>query len=193
MAHNDTGSDRKTRVGTPKSEGTEGRMTKVMPVSTGSPSVRGYMGKADTRKIVGVLTTFTWQPQGELFPIREGKNFIGSDKVYSDASHQDCDIQIQEDERMSGEHALILCRGGVYEIIDQTSSNGTYLNGDMLPANQSHRLENYSEIQAGSTVFTFIKIAPSKKAEEHVSPPQPTEEEVKTERKPEDKSKTFIK
>ncbi len=169
MANKETPPDRKTRVGMNEPARSEGRMTKTMPVSEGSPSSGGYyMGKDDTRKIVGVLTTYTWQPQGQLFPIREGKNFIGSDKVYSDASHQPCDIQIKQDERMSGEHALILCRGGVYEIIDQTSSNGTFLNGDMLPANQSQRLENYSEIKAGSTLFTFIKIAPPKTAEEHV-------------------------
>jgi pSer/pThr/pTyr-binding forkhead associated (FHA) protein len=168
-------------------------MTKTMPVSSGPTSIGGFMGKEDTRKIVGILISFTWQPQGQLFPIREGKNFVGSDKVYSDASHQDCDIQIKEDERMSGEHALILCRGGVYEIIDQTSSNGTFLNGDMLPANQSQKLENYSEIKAGSTLFIFIKIAPPKGAEERVSPPPTRKEEKKTEQEVDDKRDTFVK
>ena len=131
------------------------------------------MGKDDTRKIVGILITFTWQPPGQMFPVREGKNFIGSDKVSSDASHQDCDVQIKQDERMSGEHALILCRGGVYEIIDQTSSNGTFLSGEMLPANQSQKLENYSEIKAGSTLFTFIKVTAPEGEKHVILPPKP--------------------
>lgn len=158
--------DRKTRVGVvnPKPEG---RVTKTIPAGGGHAKAGGHIGAGDTRQVVGVLATYTWLPQGALFPIREGKNFIGSDKVSSDASHQDCDVQISQDRRMSGEHALILCRQGIYEIIDQTSSNGTFLNGVMLSANQSQQLKNYSEIKAGSTVFTFIKIEPPVGSEKH--------------------------
>lgn len=193
MAHQHTPPDRKTSVGTFKPATAEPRMTKTMPVSGGSTSSGGHMGKEDTRKIVGILLTFTWQPQGQMFPVREGKNFIGSDKVYSDASHQDCDIQIQQDERMSGEHVLILCRGGVYEIIDQTSSNGTFLSGEMLPANQSKKLKNYAEIKAGSTLFTFIKVTPPEGEEQHVSPPPDPIVDDKVDPITDDKKDTIVR
>jgi pSer/pThr/pTyr-binding forkhead associated (FHA) protein len=117
-----------------------------------------YVGEGDTRLIVGVLITYTWRPEGELFPVREGKNFIGSGDISSEAFHRSSDVQIPQDRRMSGEHALILCRHGAYEIIDQTSSNGTFLNGKMLRANHATEIPNYAKIQAGSTIFTFIQI-----------------------------------
>ena len=84
------------------------------------------LAKATPRRIVGALITYTWLPEGHLFPVREGKTFIGSGDVSSEAIHRSCDVQIPQDRRMSGEHALILCRHGTYEVIDQTSSNGTF-------------------------------------------------------------------
>jgi len=104
------------------------------------------------------LVTYTWHPEGQLFPVREGKTFIGSGDISSEAFHRSCDVQIPEDRRMSGEHALILCRHGAYEIIDQTSSNGTFLNDRMLRANASTEIPHYAKIQTGFTVWTFIHI-----------------------------------
>ena len=48
---------------------------------------------------------------GRDLPVREGKNFIGSGDVSSESAHRVCDIHIPHDNMMSGEHALILCRG----------------------------------------------------------------------------------
>ncbi len=191
MAHQET-PDRETRIGTTTPSQPEDRMTRTMPVSGDSTNIGGHMGKEDTRKIVGVLITFTWQPQGQMFPIREGKNFIGSDKVYSESSHQDCDIQIKLDLRMSGEHALILCRSGKYELLDKNSSNGTFVNGEMLSALGAQELQNYSKVKAGSTLFTFIKIeAPA--GEEHVSLPPKKKEAKKSEPEDNDKKDTIVR
>ena len=112
----------------------------------------------DTRKIVGVLVTYSWRPGGQLFPVREGKNYIGSDN--RSAQHL-CGIHIANDHKMSGVHALILCRSGKNEIIDRESSNGTFLDGEMLSSNQSYELKNNAEIKTGSTTWYFVKIQPS--------------------------------
>jgi pSer/pThr/pTyr-binding forkhead associated (FHA) protein len=129
---------------------------------------------------MGALVSYTWHPEGELFPVREGKTFIGSGDISSEAFHRSCDVQIPEDRRMSGEHALILCRHGAYEIIDQASSNGTFLNGKMLKANDSTEIPNYATIQTGFTVWTFIHIeAPreivvqSSTSRDEEEPPEP--------------------
>jgi hypothetical protein len=122
------------------------------------PQASGYVGEGDARRILGALVTYTWHPEGQLFPVREGKTFIGSGDISSEAFHRSCDVQIPEDRKMSGEHALILCRHGAYEIIDQTSSNGTFLNGRMLRANESTEIPNYANIQTGVTVWTFIHL-----------------------------------
>jgi pSer/pThr/pTyr-binding forkhead associated (FHA) protein len=123
-----------------------------------APRESGHEGEGDTRRIVGALITYTWRPEGEIFPVREGKTFIGSGDISSEAFQRGCDVQIPEDRRMSGEHALILCRQGAYEIIDQASSNGTSLNDKMLRANDSTDIPNYAKIQTGLTVWTFIHI-----------------------------------
>ena len=173
---------RKTSVGSvPPSAGR--RETRAMPQQTTSQP-GGYFGKGESRKIVGVLITYTWRPEGQLFPVREGKTFVGSGDISSEA--RPCDVQIDVDEKMSGEHALILCRRGNkdemnYEIIDQTSSNGTFLNGKMLRSNLSMELSSYDEIQTGSTVWTFIRIKAPEAVAEVVKAPAPVEEPPKPE------------
>jgi hypothetical protein len=149
---------RRTTVGEVPPRGRGGRRETRVMAPAAEPQPSGYVGEGDTRRIVGVLATYTWHPEGQLFPVREGKNFIGSGEISSEASHRGCDVQIPEDRRMSGEHALILCRHGAYEIIDQMSSNGTFLNGKLLKANDSTDIPNYGTIQTGSTVWTFIQI-----------------------------------
>jgi pSer/pThr/pTyr-binding forkhead associated (FHA) protein len=126
----------------------------------GSINQGGYVGAGETRRITGILVTYTWQGAGEIFPIREGKNFIGSGEISSEAEHRICDVCVPQDNTMSAEHALILCRQGNYEILDQISSNGTFLAGQMLKANQGTDLPNYAEIKTGSTLWTFIKVNP---------------------------------
>lgn len=168
---------RKTRVGIPPAQGS-GRETKVMGPGV-TPAPVGPAGGGDPRRIMGVLISYTWNPSGDLYAVREGKNFIGSEKVSSDASHQECDIQVPFDTKMSSEHALILCRHGRYEIIDQASTNGTFLDETLLPANQSNELSNYAAIKTGDTLWTFVKIeapAVSKAPPSREKPVRPTPE-----------------
>lgn len=133
------------------------RQTKIMGRDAGfGPG--GHVGEGEIRRIVGVLISYTWRHEGELFAIREGRNHIGRGKIISDPNHRDCEVMVPMDERMSETHALILCRHGMYELIDQEASNGTFLNQEMIMANQSNELDNYAEIRTGHTIWTFIKI-----------------------------------
>jgi len=162
--------------------GVERRETRVMTPAA-EPYSSAYVGEGDTRRIVGALITYTWLPQGELFPVREGKTFIGSGDISSEADHRSCDVHVPQDRRMSAEHALILCRQGTYEIIDQTSSNGTFLNGKMLKANNSTEIPNYAKIETGATLWTFIQIdAPRRVA---LNPAPQGEPSVEVQSKPE--------
>jgi pSer/pThr/pTyr-binding forkhead associated (FHA) protein len=146
------------------SHGGAGASPRATRVLTSPPQTGGYQGQGDTRKVVGILLTYSWQPEGQLFPIREGKNFIGRDQVSSEVEPRDCDVQIPQDKRMSAEHAVILCRAGNYEIIDQMSSNGTFVDGSLLKANQSYDLRNYAEIVTGTTTWTFVRVIPPREA-----------------------------
>jgi len=153
------------------------RETRVMP-SGWVPSSGTQSGERDTRRIMGILITYTWRPEGQLFPIREGKNFIGAGNVSSEATHRQCEICIPNDPKLSAEHALILCRHGRYDIVDQKSSNGTFLKDELVPL-QGIELPNYAEISTGNTVWTFIKINPPA-SEMAPPPPNPRYEEPKS-------------
>lgn len=169
--------ERRTTVGDVPREDSR-RETRAMSAAA-EPQGSGYAGEGDTRRIMGVLVTYTWQDAGQLFVVREGKTYIGSGEISSEAFQRDCDVQIPEDRRMSGEHALILCRHGAYEVIDQATSNGTFLNGKLLRANESTDIPNYAKIQTGSTVWTFLHIeappeigiqAPTRREEQPLEP-----------------------
>jgi|GEM_PF-2512624 len=54
------------------------------------------------------------------FPLKEGANSIGREKG--------CDIEIP-DPRISSRHVLVLLAGDQVEVVDQNSTNGTWLNG----------------------------------------------------------------
>ena len=159
-----SGPDRdRTRVGTAMPE-KDIRKTRIL-----GPDEQHFAADVrkpkDTRKITAIMVTFSWLPEGELHIIREGKNFIGRTRVASDASHQDCDIQVARDKRMSGEHALILCRQGNFELIDMHSANGTLLNGTMLKSDDANDLPDRATIKTGDTLWTFIKIEPPEGSE----------------------------
>lgn len=105
---------------------------------------------AQGRKVVGILVTYSWSPEGQVFPVREGRNFIGRDK--------DCEICVPDDQTMSGRNSHITYRQN-FVVGDMVSMTGTDLNGIPIEE-QFHTLGNYATIRAGSTYFTFIVIKP---------------------------------
>ncbi|HME38788.1 MAG TPA: FHA domain-containing protein [Steroidobacteraceae bacterium] len=110
--------------------------------------------RADGRRLTGVLVTFSWRREGELFPLFEGKNLIGSGGTAADRR---CDVRITKDSTLSREHALIRCLGDGYEIFDQKSENGTFMDDEPVPVH-GMPLPDRSRIKTGATVWTFISI-----------------------------------
>ena len=156
-------------MGNTPSRSRQGRTAVEGVSSAGSRSIEREIppgGEGGARRIVGVFISYTWRPEGQLFPIYEGRNFVGRADISSEAVPRPCDIQIPQDTQMSAEHVLILCRQGHYEIIDQETTNGTLINGEMLKANLSAELPNYAKIRTGGTEWIFIKIDAPRAAEE---------------------------
>jgi adenylate cyclase len=54
------------------------------------------------------------------FPLKEGVNVLGREKG--------CDIEIP-DPRISGRHLMVILNGDQVEVVDQNSTNGTWVNG----------------------------------------------------------------
>lgn len=122
------------------------------------PTVRLQNQQAMVRRAVAMLVTYTWRPDGEVFVIREGRNYIGSDA--------ECEVAIKSDPQMSACHATIIYRGkGTQFIIDdEKSMNGTYLDDKSVDTKQP--LRNYAKIKTGATLWTFIMLEPEEAAGE---------------------------
>jgi hypothetical protein len=110
------------------------------------------------RRIRGVVFTFSWSPLGQLFTVREGRNYAGSGTVSGEANRS-VDIFIADDNMLSGAHFLILCQGDKDWIRDVDSTNGTYVDGVQIDAN-GIQLDDGAEIKAGATLFKFQRVRP---------------------------------
>ena len=102
------------------------------------------------RKIVGVLVSYSWATEGRVYPVREGRNFIGREK--------DCEISVPEDSTLSAHNSHITYRQN-FVVGDLVSMTGTDVDGAPIEE-QFRSLPNYATIRAGSTYFTFIAIKP---------------------------------
>lgn len=105
---------------------------------------------APARRVLAVLVTYSWKPEGQVFPIREGRNLIGRG--------EECEVCLPEDTSLSQVNTHITYRQN-FTIGDAVSMNGTDLNGQ--PVEEQYRtLTNLSLIRAGSTQFIFVVVDP---------------------------------
>lgn len=136
----------------------EGRGSTLFEKSAEEP--RRSRSAPHNRRITGVVVTFSWRYEGELFVLYEGRNVIGSGPS--------CDVQITTDPIMSGEHAVILCRAGRDELHDLLSTNGTFLNEKYVERDGAD-LTDGAIIKTGRSLFEFRKIT-SERAPEGYRP-----------------------
>ena len=100
------------------------------------------------RKLRAWLVTFDLKDMeyGVDFKIEEGRNTIGK------ASSSDITI---DDNEVSSNHALILCKRDKFMLTDELSSNGTFLNGEDLTPKAIYDLKDGDEIKIGHTTLLF--------------------------------------
>jgi hypothetical protein len=111
------------------------------------PAVDG--NPVEGRRLVGVLVSYSIRPQGDFFPVAEGKNYIGRETA--------ANICVAGDPQMSERHLSILYRSvdNKFKFKDEQSSNGTFVN-DVL--SDEGELKSGDVIRAGSTKFLFFAI-----------------------------------
>lgn len=128
------------------------RITKFIPVDL-PPINPGDLipPQPGGRRIVALLVTYSRHPEGRVFPVYEGRNYLGE--------NPDCEIRLNDDSQLSGHHAAIFYRSESFEISDEKSQNGTYVNGKSAPFT-GMPLENYAAIKTGATNWRFIIINP---------------------------------
>ncbi len=132
------------------------------------------------RALTGILYTFSWSKLGQLFEIRDGRNYVGSGTVAADGDRP-VDVLVSEDDKLSGAHFLVLCQGEKYRIRDCDSTNGTFVNGEQIDA-LGIDLQDGSLVQAGATLFAFQKVRPPSTASAGL---EPEADEAEPEPKPE--------
>jgi hypothetical protein len=110
---------------------------------------------ADNRKIVGVLVSYTWDPCGKLYEVRQGRTHIGAGEIRGE--DRIVDVQCTRDRLLSADHAMILVQGGQFYIQDLSSVNGTVVDGKPIRPESAEPLASPAEIKTGETVFTFVR------------------------------------
>ena len=128
------------------------RKTEFYAMDEAKPEVRR---SGDNRRIVGVLVSYTWEPGGQLFEVREGRTHIGAGDIKGES--RQVDVCCPRDPMLSSDHAMILVQRGQFYIQDLSSVNGTILNGKPLRPESSEPLTSPAEIKAGDTTFTFVQ------------------------------------
>lgn len=106
---------------------------------------------ADTRELVAVLAAPKLGHGGGVFAVRAGKNTIGA--------APGSDVQLSLDGQVSGEHALLLFRGGSFYLSDRMSTNGTWINDQEVdPTNPAVRIKDRDHIRCGQTEMVFLSL-----------------------------------
>jgi hypothetical protein len=133
--------------------GTKKEPEKRQPVKVGTMIQGAKLEKETTdkerRKLTGFLVSYSRMPNGEFFPVFEGKNTIGRD-----VSSNVC---IQDDSAVSDKHLSILYRAvdRKFKLKDEQSSNGTFINGELCDEGE---LKNLDRIRVGTTLLLFMEI-----------------------------------
>jgi hypothetical protein len=126
----------------------------VRPVATSGPTVIASPllpgdETIEGRRLAALLVTYSIRPQGDSFPVFEGKNFIGRDASAG--------IRVAGDAKMSEKHLSILYRAvdKKFKFKDEQSSNGTFINNVLTDEGE---LQSGDVITAGATKFLFLAI-----------------------------------
>ncbi|MDX6229645.1 MAG: family transcriptional regulator, regulator of embCAB operon [Frankiales bacterium] len=94
------------------------------------------------------VTAWLVSPEGERLPLDKTRVLVGR--------ADDCHVVIA-DPLSSRRHAMIRLTGGVHEIIDLDSTNGTRVNDLELGPNQAHALTEHDDILIGRTRLRYLR------------------------------------
>lgn len=104
--------------------------------------------KTTSKKIVGWLITYDFNPNGLDYKLYEGKNEFGSSTKTKNS--------IPGDKEISGFHFTIIYRNGKFAIKDEQSTNGTTVNKEPLDLiNSVVELKDKDVLHVGETTLYF--------------------------------------
>lgn len=130
---------------------TFGNTMSMMDSGAGETSVLG--GGAGETSVLGGGTiqptaTLIRKKNGETARITKPMFIIGKER-------QKVDFCVPDNNSVSRNHANIICKGGVYYIVDKNSTNYTFVNGNKLNPNQEIMLNSGDKIKLADEEFEF--------------------------------------
>lgn len=95
---------------------------------------------------------------GKISNLRENQHRGERDcqkNIFNIGKEKENDFTIINNKAVSRRHAVIERINGTYYLMDKGSTNHTYLNGEMLDAENSYVLSDHDSIQIADEEFTF--------------------------------------
>lgn len=125
----------------------------TMPVDTGAGETSVLGGGAGETSVLG---GGTMQPTATLIRKKNGETATITKAVYMiGKERRKVDFCIPDNNSISRSHANIICKGGIYYIADQNSTNYTFVNGNKITPNQEVKLNNGDKIKLADEEFEF--------------------------------------
>ena len=123
----------------------------MMDTGAGETSVLG--GGAGETSVLGggamqPMATLIRKKNGETANITKSLFIIGKER-------QKVDFCVPDNNSVSRNHANIVCKGGVYYLVDKNSTNYTFVNGNKLNPNQEVKLNSGDKIKLADEEFEF--------------------------------------
>lgn len=125
----------------------------LTPITEGTADPLGGMGGVGVMSAAPVMATgprliaTMGAYAGNIFPLSGASVDIGRDTGNA--------VPLPNDTNASRRHATIQAAGGQFAVVDNNSSNGTFVNGVRIAAQMPQPLRSGDELQVGMTRFRF--------------------------------------
>ena len=123
-----------------------------MPMDTGAgeTSVLGA-GAGETSVLGGGM-----QPQATLTRKKNGEKAVITSSLFTiGKERQKVNFCIPDNNSISRTHAKIMCKGGVFYVVDNNSTNYTFVNGNKINPGQEVKLNSGDKIKLADEEFEF--------------------------------------
>ena len=122
-----------------------------MDTGAGETSVLGG-GAGET----SVLGGGAMQPAATLIRKKNGETATITKQMFIIGKERNkVDFCVPDNNSVSRNHANIVCKGGVYYIVDKNSTNFTFVNGNKINPNQEVKLNSGDKIKLADEEFEF--------------------------------------
>ena len=128
-------------------------MPNTMPMDSGAGETSVLGGGAGETSVLGggamqPAAVLTRRRNNESVRITKPQFVIGRER-------QRVDFCIPDNDSVGRTHASIICKGGIYYIIDKNSKNFTFVNGNKISPNQEVKLNSGDKIKLADEEFDF--------------------------------------